>query len=420
MKHIAIILCALLCSCQLVQRPTKMKSRAIPSDPLQKSAYYIENNQAQQALQELEPLLVNNENPEIFYLTARSYAAIGALDNAIVYYEKCLQLQSDYHAAYNLLKEIHRYRQITLQQIIDDLKEQQVQFSNSGRGDINAIMRSLNQAYNQQTQIYLAQGKAFLLYDNTQSNIADFSELEAQLRDVQDFIRERKQGYVSSVKKQSFTDPLYLKVLNMRSDVTKKHIQNLVQQSRLELQENNIAKAIDLLREANTQTSRFYEDKDSNIQSLVKDDQIENLSREIGEQLVNTYKKSIDVYVANRKKYEELQQWQDVVDQNRKIEENIENLIQTKVVLLMRFEKVSPEQVQSHPSLIPLYQKLLTALPNSDKKGEYHLQLARSFAAQKQYEQALKHAAIAKKDLGSYRVDDFIEWVVGEIKRSGK
>ncbi|WP_372368742.1 tetratricopeptide repeat protein [Candidatus Uabimicrobium sp. HlEnr_7] len=420
MKHIIIVLCALLCSCQMIQRPTKAKIRAIPTDPLQKSIYYIENNEAEKALQELEPLLVNNENPEIYYLTARSYAAIAELDNAIIYYQKCLQLQSDYHPAYNLLKEIHRYRQITLQRQIDNLKEQQVTFSSSGRGDINAVMRELNQSYNRQTQIYLAQGTAFLLYNNPPSNIADFAELEAQLRDVQDFIRERKQGYVSSLKKQSFTDPLYLKVLNMRSDVTKKHIQNLVTQSRLELEQNNIANAIDLLREANTQTSRFYEDKDSNIQSLVKDDQIESLSRDIAKQLINTYNKSIDVYVANRSKYEALQQWQDIADQNRKIEENMENLIQTQVVQLMRFEKVSPEKVQRHPSLIPLYQKLLKALPDSDKKGEYHLQLAKCFAEQKNYEIALKHAAIAKKDLGSYRVDDLIEKLVEQIKRSGK
>lgn len=422
-KFIRLLQLFIICifsGCQLVSRPVAPKKAIVPKDPIEKSKYFIENNEAKKALNELEPLAVNASTPETYYLMARSYASLGELDNAVIYYEKTLQLQDNYDEAYTLLKEIHRYRQIQLQEEIYILEERQSEFSDTGRGNANEIADNLNQVYNKQTQVYLAQGKAFLLYTNPTSNISDFSELDAELRDVQDFVRERKHGYLSNQKKEKLDDPLYLSVLNMRSDVAKKHIKNLLTQSKIELDKSNVEKSIDLLKDANTQVGRYYEEKNSNIQSLVKDDEIARMSLEISKQLMVVHKKSADIHIKNRQKYQELQQPQEVANQNRDVEENLENLVQLQVVYLLRFEKVPAEKVYNHPTLIPLYQQLLDSLPESDKKGEYHLQIARCYAAEKNHEQALVHAKIAKEELSGYRVDEFLTWLHQKINHKGK
>ncbi len=379
-------------------------------EPLEEIRYYIRYSESDKALASADSYLAKKPNEaQVHYFKGQAYGQKGELDQAIACYENALSLEPRHHASYIILKGIYQIRELEVEESIYNHKKEKENYLISGSGSLENISQLLEDDYRKQIGVYLDQAKAYLIYDAPDSNVTEYPQIEANLRDAQDILKDMNQSYKKNDEMPA--DGLLKEIIEVRSSTSKKHVRSLVALSESYSEERKFQQSIDLLKEADSQVAKFFAKEKSFVKvwSLIKDDEIVAIYEDIHEKLTEYTYKQLDILSQNKEKLVQLGKLQETKDQEKLIEQSSDSLIQLDIVYFSRVYNIDKNKAELHPNLIPIYESLLTKIPSpSPKFYDYNYRLARCYLAQKNMEKANEHIEIARKGLGAYRVEDFM------------
>ena len=383
----------------------KMTPAEPSSDSLGQANFYLERHKPSKAIQALEKAKTSDQEKqaEIFHLQGCSHALSGEIQKAIVCYQNSLQKKPNYHRSYMALKNIYQWEILKTRALLDKYKAEKVDAVEKGKDTLPQIQKNLEDVYQKQASIYLSQAKTYFLYNHASTNISEFSELDAHLRDMQDIFKgEAQKEHRSSLLKE---------IRMTRRKLTKKYTKMLVQVGVNYAKQGKTYKAVDVLKEADDQLAKFFleEKPTSKVTYMEADEEVVTLSAKIITHLTQYYKTLIEHCLTNKTQLENMESKEEVEEQLHKIEELIESWIQLRIISLWREKKMRREVAEEQSEMIPLYTKLLSHVPNSSQAGEFHYRLARCYLRQKNYKKSKEHAEKAKNSLGGYKVRELFQ-----------
>lgn len=411
MGKIFCVVMALWCAgCFSIPDP-RVSDRPLPQTDVEKARMFLDKGQPDKALNVLEKA---PPNAETFYLMGCAYIFLRDTKQGIAFFQKALTAQPNYHVAYIALHNIYESQLLELHAQIDGLKEVEIAALQEGKGGVKEIYESLVNLYMRQADLFISQGKTYLLYSNVSSNITAFAGIEAHLRDMQDLFQEKSR--VPPEYKQHIEEGKYAALLSeikeIRQAITKKYITTLVESSKNWMDQGNISRAVEILKEADDHVSRFFaeEKPTSKMSHLENDAEVKMLAKDIVTHLCRYYEEYLKVALENKTQFLEMGHWQEVEEQTHKIEEEIlQSWIQLKINALWKFDGIARDQAEEHPEMIALYQLFLQYLPASSKAAKYHYHLAQFYARQNDIEKAKSHILEAEGYIGNYEIKKFLQ-----------
>lgn len=252
----------------------------------------------------------------------------------------------------------------------------------------------------------MSQAKTYLLYKSLLTSIAQFPELEAHLRDMQDQLSE-----IQEEQRKRTKSPLVQDIYVMRGKLAHKHAEDLLLLGREAVKDGHYLRAIDYLRDADAQMGKFFQEEDptAEISLLKSNENTRELAERVSEDLSLYYNKMIKIYLKNRENFEKMGYIQETIEASKSIELYLENLIQLQIRNLWRFNKIKKVVAEKSEQMIPAYKKFIQHAPKSPKVGNYYFKLAKCYAHKGDKEKAVEYARKAEKDLGSYKIQEFIK-----------
>ena len=279
---------------------------------------------------------------EEHYALAGLYTRTNQLDKALEEYKQVLQLQPSHHETYVSMKNILRVKSTDLRDRMLDIEDEKNEAKGSGTQDLATIMQRWDDAIKEKIRLYLIEADMYLLYDNLRDNISDFPEVEAHIRDVQDLWKERWEAKQSEEQnKKNIEDPLYTQLQECRSSLAIKQAKTLLAMSYEFDKEKEIARAIDMLRDADAQIAKFYPDEEPTAEMvlLVTHENLDDIARKITDSLYQEYEKELEIEQRNKDHLVAISEYQEAQDAQKQIEQTLENMIQLKLVSLRRYDK---------------------------------------------------------------------------------
>jgi len=394
-----------------VQAAETTSSSIPPSNAVEQAQYWIQHNEPAKAIELLQQEIAKNPaDSHLYYVLGLAYNAQGNFSEALNCYRQSLEKNPEAKEAY--LSAMHVYRVILtdIRKDADKIALQKETAKEEGNEQIGDLQKQWQDIVERRAHLYLEQAQFYLIYQNIEMNIAVFPELEAHLRDTQDLIKEIEESHTMPPRKlETIQNPLFDEILQMRSTISKKHIRCLQTFSDQEASKRNFSKAVNILKDADAQISKFYREENPTAEvSLLKhDSEIQTLAQETHQKMVQRMQESLAVHVQNRANFQKLQFGTQAEEENKTIEQLSENIVQLHIQALWRFQNIPKEQAIEHSSMIPVYERLL---PELSKKGEYHYRLARCYAKQGNKAQAMSYAKQAETELeGDYRIREFLQ-----------
>ena len=387
----------------------------LAQDDVEKSRILMEQQKPQEAILLLNQVVERQpRNKEAHYLLGCAAIRRGELDKAIGFYQAALTFDSSYHAAYLALKNIYQNEKSRLRGRLERLAKRKSQEIYKLNGDLKQIESDWLQEQRTHAQLFVSQGKTYLLYYDQATNVTEFPDLDGHLRDMQDvLVSKNKTSAVPAPVKNVpvVSDPLLGTLQETRRAITKKYAHTLFTMGVQQAINSSLYGGVDILKEADDQLSKFFveEKNTSNVIYLEPDEEVVALSRNVAQHLENYYQKLLEIILANREKFRAMKGWQEVESQDHQLEEIMDSWVQLAVSSLWRQDKLKREVAEEHDKLIPLYQKFLEYLPDSPKAGEYHYLLAKCYLRQGRIAEARDFAQKAQKSLSAYKVRELLD-----------
>lgn len=408
-----------LISCSVAHLDTKsIEKKQQELTPLDQANLYLEKQEHSKAIESLKDL-VNRDpsNAQAYYLLAKAYTLSKDYPNAISCYQKSLQIHPVFHESYISLRNIYRLNLLNIRKKTEDAVEKRVQAKKEGSPEIQTLQKNWVELLYEKAKLHISESTTYLLYQDRDSNISEFPELEAHLRDIQDSLKEIEEGKSKQpIKSKDIKDPLYHEIQNKRSDVAKKHARVLIEYAQEWQSKKNLQKAIDSLKDADAQIAKFYKEEDPTSETFLLnfDNEVLTLSQTIYSKLLENYEASLIISASNRSYLKEIEEWQQAEDESKYMEQILESMAQTQINSLWRYEKIKKEDAEDHPSMIVFYEKFLQHTPESSKIGEYHYRLAQAYHKKGDTGKALDHARTAEQMLQTYQARDFLKLLEGK------
>lgn len=412
--------CALLIACWGVPSETGPKSTQSVAPEPDSIQSLLEEKKYPQALEVLAKEREQKpSDANVYYQTAHVYGLAGDQGNAILYYRKTLELAPTNHEAYLALKSLHRFHLMQLRRQIEDKSEARFLAKSKGEPTLKTEQKDLENLFYTKARLHLSEATTYLLYEDRDSNISEFPELEAHLRDMQDIIKEMQEVRTKGEEKQK-EHPLYREIHEVRSKIAQKHARTLLGLAEDFQKEGNVSRALEVLKDADAQMSKFYpeEEPTSEVILFEADASIHALYREIHAKLRENYELAWAIHARNQQSFQEIEDWQQAEEEGKLCEQMVESMISVHMSALWRYDKIKKEAAEHHESMIPLYEKFLQNAPaKSAKAGEYHYRLAQCYLQKKDWREAKEHAQKAHEILDNYRSKELLEDM---LKQEGK
>ncbi|HON45348.1 MAG TPA: hypothetical protein P5543_07350 [Planctomycetota bacterium] len=349
---------------------------------------------------------------ETHYELAGLYTLTNQMDKALIQHKQVLQINPNHHETYVSMKNILRIQSTELRDKMLHIGQAKENAKVHGNADIKNIMQQWDNAIKEKIKLSLIEADFYLLYNDILSNIAEFPEIEAHIRDVQDLWKERWEAKQTTLHdKEEINDPLYMELQNRRSALAIKHAKTLLAMSIEYEQKGNVNRAIDMLRDAEAQIAKFYPEEEPTAEMVIltTEENVDYLSRNILDALYRNYEKELEIETRNRDNLQSISEYQESMDAQKQMEQTLENMIQLRFLLLWRYEKIGKADAELHETMIPLYERLIQLSKDSLKAGEYHYRLAEYHHEKRNKQKALYHAKEAEQILGAYRVKFLLE-----------
>ncbi len=410
---IGLFLVNFILSCTGIPSEANVPKQNQEKSPLSQAQAFIETKEYTKALEIARNF--SQENPshaEGHYTLGNIYTLLGDNSNAILHYQKALENNPLYHESYTSLKNIYRLNLLNIRKNIEDALQKKLQAKKEGSEQIKELQKHWASLLYEKAKLHISEATTYLLYQEKNSNISEFPELEAHLRDVQDSIKEIEEGKSRQpLKSKDIKEALYHEIHTKRSNIAKKHARILVDSSQEWYSTKSMQKSIDALKDADAQIAKFYKEEDptSEVFLLTFDDEVLSLSQKIYSKLLENYESSLEISFRNRKHFQEIEEWQQAEDESKFMEQILESMTQAQVNSLWRYEKIKKEEAEHHSSMIPLYEKFLFYVPESGKIGEYHYRLAHCYHKNNNKEKALEHARKAVQIMDTYQSKEFLK-----------
>lgn len=416
MESIRIVTFAVVCSffavagCMGLHPHECPAKETAPEEGLAKARFFLERNQPAEAVAVLEKMADKQpRNREIFYLLGYSWGLLSDMEKAISFHQQALAIDSRYQAAYLALKNIYMSEKLEWRARMDRLNKRKEQELHKADGNFQDIEIAFQEEQRNQARIFISQAKTYMLYYDLTANIAEFPDIDAHLRDIQDSLQNKKKS-AGKTRKEA-PDPLIAEIQEVRRATTKKYAHTLFSQGLALATQGNMLSAVESLKDADDQLNKFFGDeKDtSKFVYLETDAEINALAQNVARHLGQYYEQVLQIAVKNRGKFLELKNVEEADKQSHSIEEILEGWVQLQIALAWRQEKIKRENAEEQEKMIPLYEKFLQYLPDSPKIGEYHYLLARCYMQQGRYADAEAYAQKAQQTLGAYKIREFLE-----------
>jgi tetratricopeptide (TPR) repeat protein len=409
-QSLIVTLSLCLAGCLGLHPTTCPQPELAPKDRLPQAKLLLERKEPGEAMAILLKMAEKEpRNKDVYYLSGYACGLLGDMEKAISFYQKALTIDSGYHAAYLALKNIYQSEKLAWRTHIDLLNAHKEEELHKSDGDFQEIEKSFQEEQRNQAHIFLSQAKTYLLYYDLTANIAEFPDIDAHLRDIQDSLQSKKKTAGKTQKEAA--DPLIAEIQEIRRAITKKNAHTLFSQGVRLASQKNIIGAVEGLKDADDQLNKFFGDEKDNSKFayLEADAEVIALAQNVANHLIQYYQESLQVVVKNRSKFIELKNIEDAEKQSHRIEEILEGWIQLQIAFMWRQEQRKRENAEEQDKMVPLYEKFLQYLPDSSKVGEYYYLLARCYFQQGRYADAELYAQKAQQTLGVYKVREFLE-----------
>ena len=266
--------------------PHKCQEVSTPSTEAELAEHWIDRKNYDQALENLNSMVKkDSENESTYHQIGRVYSSMGDIDESSKFYSKALHIKSSYNPSYIALRDISKFKLIQVRKDIEIAKEGFIKAKRKGQDTIKNYQKNLNDLYQKQAKIYIEQAKTYLKYENPELNVTEFPEIEAHLRDVQDMIKEIEETNLIQKEKGIDINTEHLNLLDelkkMRSEISKKHTSMLMVLGAKFIEEDEIDKALDCLKDADAQMGKFFEEEDptSQVSLLIPNEEVLALSK---------------------------------------------------------------------------------------------------------------------------------------------
>ena len=346
------------------------------------------------------------------YLLGKAYGIEGNIDQAITSFQKTLRIEPEHRKAYMALRNIYRLKQMKLDKALAKVREQKKVAQEKGDDALKGIQTRLNKLVEDNAALYLSEAKTYLLYQELQTNVVQYPEIEAHLRDMQDILKNMEESRLQSpAKLEMITNSIYQQIQKMRSELAEKQATSLILIADGYRQKNAIFKAIDALKEADAQIAKFYKEEDptTEVSLLPRTEAIEDIAEKVIQELGQNYSSALSIHQKNLLGFQNMGDWKQAQDEQKLIEQTLENLIQLKIHSLWRCEGIGKKQAIEAAAMIPLYKNYVKHCANSDKIGDYYYCLACCYYKEGNQSKALEYAKIAEKQRGGFQVRELLE-----------